>query len=150
MLNLPNWEEPTVLYVIDGLLKVAHRFSNLWWELKNLLRYQYTVEYTFYFGIYYKIKFCSQKSDKTKEIKSTLKTLFGSSKSKRRANEKFPWYSLICLEVEYEIFEGENNLWCEVLHQFKLDKNINLESALRVSISIEFTYIRSRVYILKN
>ncbi|CAD7085229.1 unnamed protein product [Hermetia illucens] len=114
MLNLPNWEEPTVLYVIDGLLKVAHRFSNLWWELKNLLRYQYT-------------------SDKTKEIKSTLKTLFGSSKSKRRANEKFPWYSLICLEVEYEIFEGENNLWCEVLHQFKLDKNINLESALRLA-----------------
>ncbi|XP_053947288.1 ectopic P granules protein 5 homolog isoform X1 [Anastrepha ludens] len=112
---LPNWQNTSVVYLLDMILRIAYQFSDA--------RYQAVDFFHNYF------KGCDEWKGISKM--STLKTLFGSVQLRvPTVSPLHGWLALVLLEIEFKTQEA--HFWPEFLRQLAISNSKGtLETALK-------------------
>ncbi|XP_017477815.1 PREDICTED: ectopic P granules protein 5 homolog isoform X2 [Rhagoletis zephyria] len=117
---LPNWQNTSVVYLLDMILRIAYQFSDA--------RFQ-AVEF-----FYNYFKGCDEWKGASKL--STLKTLFGSAQLRvPTVSPLHSWLALVLLEIEFKTQEA--HFWPEFLRQLAMANGKGcMEAALKKTTTL--------------
>ncbi|XP_037950670.1 ectopic P granules protein 5 homolog isoform X2 [Teleopsis dalmanni] len=117
--SLPNWQNSSVVFLLDKILRVAYQFPDA------------RVQAVEYFRNYYKE--CNEWKNTNK---SALVSFFRSNQSRiPNLNPNYIWLALVLLEIEFTA--TDSHFWAELLRQLTVaNDKISVETALKKTTAI--------------
>lgn len=125
----PNWyKDSNAIHIVDLILRIAYQFPDSWATTKNFFK-----------------QLCKTTNESKPGISTTFLPFLGGSQPTgfiATPTANAPWFALLTLEIEHEVFELDTKLWPAIIHQlhtapakFSMD---NVIKVIRSSLSLSF------------